>query len=79
MIEIPIQVLKKENYSKIKSKENFSINFNLDYQGKTINKEVLNMSKNYKMINNINLMKYLCCSCINNFFQLNMNFILKQI
>ncbi len=77
MIEIPIQVLKKENYSKIKSKENFSINFNLDYQGKTINKEVLNMSKNYKMIKNINLVKYLCCSCINNFFSVEYEFYVK--
>ena len=77
MIEIPIQVLKKENYSKIKSKENFSINFNLDYQGKTINKEALNMSKNYKIINNINLIKYLCCSCINDLFSVEYEFYIK--
>ena len=77
MIEIPIKILQKQNYSKIKIKEEFSTNFNLDYEGKIINKELLNMSKNYKLINNINLMKYLCCSCINNIFSVQYEFYIK--
>ena len=69
MLEIPIEIEKIENHDRIKIKGEYSNTFIFNYQGNLIQSdEVLEMSKNYKLINNINLLKYLCCSCLNNSF-----------